>query len=249
MTKTKQILKTILVIGTTAGLLLAFNLTDLGNVARNAFLKVFPPWQIFFRPPNVDDRQEAEVALLRAQIAKLQKLESENQELRQALGLNLEKEFSLMMTDIAGKDPLTDAVFINKGGKDGLKPGLAIINAEKIFVGQIETVLENYSRVRLAADKQSSLAVLVQNKNGEVNALARGQGDWQINLELIPQEAKVMPGDLVVTAGSIDQIPQGLLFGQVAEIDSSDTQPFGSASLEPAFSPSSRKTLFVIIDF
>ncbi len=198
---------------------------------------------------NRNEKLELKNQELKAEIAKLNGLKNENETLRKALNLELEKEFQLLMADVAGKDPFSDTLLINRGSGNGVAVGSPVITPEKILIGRVEEVFSNFSRVNLLSNKKSSVGAQVQAENEEIVGLARGQGGFKITFDLIPQDKKIQIGNLLVTTALGGLFPKGLLIGEIVRIDDSDVKPFQTAQVEPAFDVENLKTLFVITKF
>jgi len=67
--------------------------------------------------------------------------------------------------------------------------------------------------------------------------------------ELIPQEAKVQPGDIVLTSGLGGDLPRALVIGQVSGVTQRDTDLFQSAALRPAVDLNRLEVVTVITNF
>ena len=178
---------------------------------------------------------------------RIKELEKENLVLRQALDLEIEKELKLEIADIIGKDISQDSILINRGYENGLSKDLIIITQQKILVGRICEVYENFSKVILLSNKESFLDVEIEDK--EIEGLIKGKGSFKLWLELIPKEKEIEQGDIVVTSSLSGIYPQGLLVGEVKEVKKQDPEPFQTAIINPFFNIKETKTIFIIIDF
>jgi len=89
------------------------------------------------------------------------------------------------------------------------------------------------------------------NKTAEIiiSAVAKGQGNSQIILDLVPGEAIIKKGDVVFTSALGGIFPKGLLVGKVERIKKDDTKPFQTAEVNPSFNLSQIEKLFIITDF
>ncbi len=201
---------------------------------------------------NEELRQENRESL--HALARLRDLEKENEELRKALQLELEKEFKLILADISCKDPLREAVFINKGSEDGVSIESPVITSQKTLVGRIEEVYNDFSRVSLISDESNSFSVKVLDINSlsdsaeKSQGIARGQGAGKIILDLIPQKVEIEKGSPVVTTGFGGIFPGGLLVGKVKTVPKATTAPFKKAEIEPAFDLGKADKVFIISD-
>lgn len=176
-----------------------------------------------------------------------QNLSAENQVLRQALGLGLEKDFSMVFTEIIQKDMLSDSILVNKGSADGIEKNMAVINQQKILFGKVSEVYKNFSKVLLITDKNFAVDATVQGKS--VYGVVKGNGSSIANFELVSKSAGLQDGDTLLTSALGGDFPKGLLVGQVQNIKSEDTKPFNSAEIKPLFDLNNTETLFMVTDF
>ena len=86
---------------------------------------------------------------LAAQVAQLLELKTENETLRNALQIGLEKDFRLVLSEVTSKEVDQDVILINKGSKDGLAPGMPAVSEQRVLVGKITEVGDNFSKVTL----------------------------------------------------------------------------------------------------
>ena len=184
---------------------------------------------------------------LLSKIADLENLKKENEKLRTALGLGLEKEFNLVLARVVSKDISQDGIEINKGAKDGLSKDLPVITAQKILVGKISEVYDNFSKVALISDKNSSFSAKISGK--ETTGIVKGQGGSDILLDLVPKEDEILPGDLVVTSILGKVFPEGLLVGEIKEVKKNDIDPFQQAVISPFLDINELDQLFIIVNF
>jgi rod shape-determining protein MreC len=84
---------------------------------------------------------------------------------------------------------------------------------------------------------------------GTIKAVAKGDLRQGIEMDLIPSEAAMARGDLVVTSGHGGNYPRGLLLGTVNELDERPQAPFKSATVQPAADLSRLDTVLVLTSF
>ena len=182
-----------------------------------------------------------------SKINSLEETKKDNEILRTALGLGLEKDFELKMAKVISKDLSIDFIEINKGSKDGILENQPVITSQKILVGKVSAVYENFSKVMLISDKQSSFDAEISGK--DISSLVKGQGSSKISLELIPREKEISKDEVVVTSILGGIFPEGLLVGKISEIKKNDIDPFQSAEIQPFLNISDLETLFIITKF
>jgi rod shape-determining protein MreC len=256
-------------IGLIAVLLIAFfvilNLTGFSKEVKNFFYLISSPIQktLWQAGNNISDffeaisgteklKKENEELLLKNQEllvenAGLRELEKENEVLRKALEIGLEKEFKLLLAEVRGKDVSQDTLLINKGSKDGILKGLPVITQQKALIGKCGEVYENFSKVNLISHKESSFDAKISDS--DIQGVVKGEGNLKLFLDLIPKEKEIEEGAPVFTTVLGGIFPEGLLVGEIKEVLKSDIQPWQEAEIEPAFDIKGLETLFVITNF
>lgn len=258
--KVSSKLKIILIGGIVILIIVALNFYNKG--VRNFFYSLSSPvqkifWQAgkgtsdFFETISEMKRLKAENEELKlqnqallAENASLAELKAENETLRTAMNLGLEKEFKLTFAQVIGKDVAQDSLIIDKGSKDGISKNLPVITEQKNLVGRIGDVYDNFSRVMLISNKDSSFDANVQEK--KIFGIVKGGGGFKITIERVPHDQDLKVGDFLVTSALGGVFPKGLLVGQVKEVKKSDVDPFQQAEVSPFFDVNDLETVFVI---
>jgi rod shape-determining protein MreC len=191
-----------------------------------------------------NDDLKQKVQELVSEASALKELKTENEFLRTALSLGEEKEFQLKMADIIGKDISIDSLIVNKGKKDGISEGNPVITSQKVLVGKIGEVLDNFSKIILISSKDSSFDAKIGDS--DAYGAVKGKGYFEVWLELIPKEKEVKIGDTVITSAFGGIFPKNLLVGEVVEVQKSDVEPFQKAKIEIYAKFQDLKTVFII---
>jgi rod shape-determining protein MreC len=184
--------------------------------------------------------------LFLSKIVEFEQLKEENRKLRKVLDLGLTEELKLLETNILSRDTAKDFIVINRGIEDGLKEKMVVINYEKVLVGQIDEVYKNSSKVRLLTDNKMKFSVKIIDT--DIQALANGQGNQKMLLELIPKDEEILSGALVVTSGLERKFPLGFLVGKIERVEKTDLTPFQKVEISPLFNLQGSNLLFVIIN-
>ena len=175
----------------------------------------------------------------------LKEKERENEFLRKALNVSLEKNYyQLHIVKPIAKNFLEDTIVINGGKNQGLKEGMVLITNEKVLVGKISKVLENFSFVQLISDK--NFIVDVQLKDSEIFGLGKGEGNLKIKVVFLPPEAKIQEGDYFFTSSLSKNFPAGLIFGRVKKVEHMEEKEEKNVWLELPFKLSQLSFLFVV---
>jgi len=168
----------------------------------------------------------------------------ENEILRKALNVGLEKEFNLEFAKIVGKDISQEIILIDKGAKDGISEDLPVISENKSVLGKIIKVYRNFSKVQLITHPESIFDVKIENKG--ILAKAKGKGNQKISIEYLPLKEKIEPGDIVVTSGQSGIFPEGLLVGKIENVKKSDLEGFQEAEVINFLNITDLEYLFII---
>ncbi len=162
-------------------------------------------------------------------------LEQENVELRKQLNFFHRRNFTHVTANVVGRntDNIEKMIMINAGAADGINLDQAVIVGDGILVGTIAKVNKNTAMVRLINDSQSKIAATLINKDGSLGVVEGGYG-LSIKMDFIPRNEVVLVGDSVITSGLEENIPRGLLIGEVAVAENEAYQPFQQAVLTPS---------------
>ena len=142
-------------------------------------------------------------------------LEAENAQLRRLLEARLRLPRKSTFAEIlySGRDPFSRKVIIDKGGNDGISPGLAVVD-EVGVIGQVTRVYPLLAEVTLITDKGQLVPVL-NMRNGLRAVLAGTGSDGTLELKFIPLNADFQNGDRLVTSGIDGIYPKGFAIGWV----------------------------------
>lgn len=184
---------------------------------------------------------------------RLRELERENELLRQLLNYTRSNlQFSYQTTTVIGRsigvDPtnLLYFVYVNVGARDGIAENMPVIT-DRGLVGRVTAVGPNLAQVLMLIDPASAVNALIQNSR--VTGLVRGNIDGTLIMERIPQDAKVNPGDIVLTSGLGGNFPDKLVIGQVTEVVKRDQDMFQTARIRPTVDFGKLETMLIITSF
>ena len=135
---------------------------------------------------------------------------------------------------------------IDKGARHGLSVGLPVTMDQGLVVGRLIRVEENIAEVRLLTDSESQIAVTIIGEEGSAG-LAKGEHNINLRIEMLPKEAKIAIGDLVVTSNLNLNTPPGLVLGRVQKIEFSDNNLWQSAVAEPLVDYSNLSLVTIIL--
>lgn len=186
-------------------------------------------------------------------IASLKAAQEENEELREALGIELEKDFSITLAQVVSKDNGQDFLLIDAGLRDGITEQMPVITAQKVLVGRVDEVYRNFSKIMLISHNKSSfdahilrLADKKAEQENNITGIIKGGGKFHVSFDLLLQEADVSQGDIIVTSSFGGIFPAELLVGTINEVEKSDVELFQRATVTPFLDIRKIDLLFVI---
>ena len=181
---------------------------------------------------------EGEVNQLTEENARLKILENENGILREHLGFLVKNEYNYVMSNVISRGDAVESsgreetIIIDKGSKDGVYPGLAIVSGQGMIIGKVAEAKENISQVNLTNSSKCKLAATILNED-KTSGVTEGELGLTIKMEFIPQEEEVNIGDIIVTSGLEQAIPRGLVIGKVTQVEKENNEIWQFATLEP----------------
>lgn len=140
---------------------------------------------------------------------------------------------------------------ISKGSNDGIELGDAVITESGALVGQVSEVAATSATVNTIIDVDTRVGVLV-GTNGSAAMLV---GDYtlmtqgQAQVTWLTEGAQLFLDDTILTSGSGDQIPSGLVVGTVTSIQSEAAGQTEYGIITPAADLGSLVQVFIITDF
>lgn len=177
-------------------------------------------WDSYFALMGVEEENRslrAENDRLRMQIQQQDEQVREAERLRALIGLRESGLGHLVAARVIGRDPShsLQTVTINKGQADGVREDASVITPEGL-VGRVLSVGDGSAIVQLVTDAQSEVAALFSESR--VQALFKGTGGPELELDYIEDDSAVREGDEIMTSG-LDQIhPKGVPLAVVTTV-------------------------------
>ena len=197
---------------------------------------------------------EKENRVLKQKIAELQEenhrmkeMKLANDRLRQLLQFREKNSPSMIGAEVIGQDPSSwfKSVTIDKGEKDGVKKGMAVISPTGV-IGQILKTAPHYATVLLITDYISAIDSLVERTRAK--AIVEGKGENRCQLKYLLRAEEVAVGDIVVTSGLDGNFPKGLMVGEIKKVDKKGHGVFQYAELVPSVDMTQLEEVFVIME-
>ncbi len=195
-----------------------------------------------------NERLKVELQNYQMNLARISSMEEENKLLKQELGFVKELDHKYVSAKIITgiSDPASQSVVINRGSKDGIIKGLAVVAGKGIMIGKIIEVQDNFSKVLLLIDNNSKVAATIQNLD-KTAGIVEGQYGLSFSMTNIPQDQIVAEGDYIVTSGLEGSIPKDILIAKVEKINSIEKEIFKTAILSPIVPFTNLSYVLVII--
>lgn len=187
------------------------------------------------RESLLTDNRELRERLLKqdARLLRLESLEAENIRIRELLASATSLEDRVLIAEIlaTSQDPYRHQIVLNKGGRDGVYRGQALVDAEGVM-GQVVQVNPGSSVALLITDPDHGIPVEINRTGLQTIALGRGDGH-SLSLPYLPGNADVKVGDLLVTSGLGGRFPAGYPVGTVHELKHAGGESFMEAIAWP----------------
>ena len=167
--------------------------------------------------------------------------------LKQLLQFREKNSLSMIGAEVIGQDPSAwfKSVSIDKGERDGVKKGMAVISAAGV-VGQILKTAPHYATVLLITDYNSAVDSIVQKSRAK--AIVEGKGENRCQLKYLLRTEEVAVGDAVVTSGLAGNFPKGLMVGEIKSVDKKGHGVFQYAELAPSVDLARLEEVFVVME-
>ncbi len=181
-----------------------------------------------------NSRLNAERLLTQARLQRYAALEAENTRLRAMLEATTSVRDQVRVAEImsVSSNPFRHVLVVDKGTRDGVFDGQALIDADGV-VGQIIEAGVLSSQGILISDPDHALPVEV-NRNG-LRTIAVGTGEFdRLVLPFLPNNADIREGDLLVTSGLGGAFPAGYPVAIVDSVVRIPQEPFAAVSAQPS---------------
>lgn len=193
-------------------------LTPLQRAATYGIAKVAGVWYgyIDLRHARVENQQlTEEVGQLRLKNQELEGQAAEAERLARLLGFRqANATIPMVAAEVIGAsaDPSSEAIFINRGAREGIRKNMAVITPDGV-VGKIFEALPYTSQVLLISDKESGVGVLLANTR--THGVVKGTGDPLLWMDYVTSDEKVPMGEKILTSGEDRIFPKDIPVGTV----------------------------------
>ena len=171
--------------------------------------------------------------MLEAQLQKLLVISNENSQLKALLSASSSSNMTAVAAQILAVDTTSSRqlLVLNKGRRDGVIPGLPVLDAKGVM-GQIIDVGLMTSTVLLISDSKSAVPVR-NDRTGERAILVGTNNMSQLSLINLPRTSTIAKGDLLVTSGLGRRYPEGYPVGLVELVKHTPGEDFIKVLVSP----------------
>jgi rod shape-determining protein MreC len=175
----------------------------------------------------------ARLRLANLQLQRFAALEDENRRLRDMRENSAGVADRVLVASIMNVDldPFRHRVLLDKGARDGVFKGQAVLDADGIF-GQVAQVHAETAEVILVTDAEH--AIPVQSNRSGLRTIAVGTGDsGRLSLPFVTVESDLKTGDLLISTGIGGVFPRGYPVAEVTRVDRTPAATFALVDARP----------------
>jgi rod shape-determining protein MreC len=181
----------------------------------------------------------------------LSRLQIENDDLRNLLGMKYRVVCDSIPASVISKDPDNwfRTIIIDRGSEDGVMknmPVVAFTEGQSSVVGKVVAVKSHIAKITPIISSDLKVGGMFQDSRYQ--GLLRGQST-NSNLSVmdyVSRSADIKYGDIVVTSGNEGIFPEGLLVGTVLKSDIQDTGNYQKAVIKPFINYDLLQEVFII---
>ncbi len=187
-----------------------------------------------------------QIQQLKAQNTKLQEFKEENKMLRSYLELNENKAHTLELADVINQDfqGLEQFILINKGRLGGIEKNMPVVALNNVLVGRVVEVFKNFSKVLLISSSNIRVPSLIQELR--VSGIIKGGEKDKLIFDMVPKNIHLEKGQTVISSNIGENIPKGLLIGEIFYIEKKEDKIFQYIEVMPAVNFKQLEQVFII---
>jgi rod shape-determining protein MreC len=174
------------------------------------------------------------VARLREEQAEFAEDAAQGRRLQSLLAFKQQYVTSTVAAQVIGTSgsERSHVLYLDKGSEDGLKPEQPVITPDGV-VGKIRDVFPHTAQLLLLNDTSSGAGVILASTR--IRGILRGTATGQVEINNLTADARIKPGELVVTSGGDMVFPRGLPVGVIESIAPDPLhQPYTAIMVKPS---------------
>ena len=164
-----------------------------------------------------NEQLKKQVAELRGENNRLREQIQSEIRLRKVIQLKTQVGGPVQIAEVVGRgpSPFLQALFVNKGRKDGLVRGMPVLQADGL-VGRLEKTSEHHAQVLLLNDP--GFAVDCLSQRSRVRGVWTGHPDGFCQMKYVSRNDDIQTGDNIITSGLDELYPKGITLGRVKRV-------------------------------
>ena len=178
-----------------------------------------------------NERLQSEIAELRLEMNRNDEDVREARRLQRILDLDPSITAERLVARVIGQDttPYRKTLTIDKGSAHGLRTNTPVITPDGI-VGRIIHAGHYSAIVQIVSDPEGAVGAIAQSSR--LQGIVRGDGTGYLKFEYVDDHVELLPGENILTSGTDQIYPKGLMVGTVAaNVEDQDLMKI--ARLEP----------------
>lgn len=155
----------------------------------------------------------------------------ENKKLKKELNIKSMQPYDTVIADVIHDNSAIghNTFIINRGKKDDIRPGMAVVSTDMNLVGIIIDTANEYARVRSLTDVDTNVAVRIVGS--EVYGFITGNGAKRPKIGFFSDpEFQSSDGIKLVTSNISGMLPAGILVGKVVDGNDVEIKPVSTVS-------------------
>lgn len=192
---------------------------------------------------------------LEAQIARLEEIQRENEQLTGLLQLQNSFAYDTTAAEVIGRDSseFSRTITISKGSEEGIEVGDVVMAEGGALAGRVTEVGSNHASVVLITDESSTVIGLVQSSGAMGKVVGQLGGSLVMNdidsTETVELGEEVVTAGIELAGGIRSPYPKGLLLGVVIDVRRDANSVVQTAFLESATNLDKIEYVLVVLDY
>ena len=203
--------------------------------------------KLFFYRETYDEylRYKKQNEVLKAKLIAVRELSQAKERYERIQEFRNNQNYASIVANVIGRDPSNwnASLIIDKGKAEGMVVGQPVVSTLGV-VGRVFEVGHNTSKVILVSDPTFAVAAVVQRSRE--NGLLTGTLQGILRLQYLTNNADVKVGDAVVTSRLSTAFPEGILIGQITDVQASVNSHTVECLLDSAVDLSELEEVIVI---
>ncbi len=185
--------------------------------------------------------------MLQDELSRLRSVREENQVLRDMIGLRDTLEHDLLPAKIVAKNlsGINNSVSVNKGSRDGVETGMALISPDGL-IGQVIITSPGHALVMPFYNALFRASAQIQGSRAHGIVSWSSEESSELVMNYVPLTIEVSVGSVIETSGFSNRFPSGIPIGTVTRTESMEGRDTQQVFIEPFVSLHQIAEAFVV---